>query len=90
MNAEENSVERKEKDAYSKIFFVLFGVYLLIGAGFTAYQGKWFGGFPPQFDFAYFIFGASTTGAYVSAAIAALIGALIIWAALSERKENAS
>lgn len=72
----------------TRIFFFFFGIYLLIGAGLTARDGKWFIGFPPQLDLAYFLFGSSTVGAYIEAALAAVIGVFCILGAFVKEKSN--
>lgn len=72
----------------SRVFCVLFGLYLLVGAGFTVRDGKWFAGFPPQLDFAYFIFGGTIYGAYIEAFLAAVIGLFLILIALRKEKSN--
>jgi len=87
MSVPETETERKGDGTPTLLFFL--GAYLLIGAGFTAYVGKWFAGFPVQLDLAYILFGASTIGAYVEAAIAGVLGALCVWAAFAKWNRNA-
>src|SRR4051812_39190838 len=69
-------IEAERKNDGFRIFLVLFGAYLLIGAGFTAYERRWFIGFPPQLDIAYILLGGSAIGTYVEAAIACVLGLL--------------
>ena len=72
----------------ARVFCFFFGIYLVIGAGFTVHEGKWFIGFPPQLDLAYFLFGASTVGAYVEATLAGFLGVIFILGS-AKRKSNA-
>ena len=71
-----------------RALFVAFGLYLLVGAGFTAYTGKWFVGFPPQLDLAFLVFGEGALGAYVEAAIAGVLGLGVLALALLPRRTS--
>lgn len=79
---------RKEKMSSAGLFF--FGIYLLIGSGFTIYNGKWFAGFPPQLDIAYILFGSSAIGAYIEATLAGILGFLCIWFSIAKKKKIGS
>ncbi|NQD35639.1 hypothetical protein HPT27_01305 [Permianibacter sp. IMCC34836] len=73
----------------SDIWFPLFGVYLLVGAGYSFITAKWFPGFPPQLD-VFMIFG-HPLGAYIEGIIAALLGAVLIyfsWRAAGKAKRQ--
>ena len=77
-----NRTEEPMSDG-SRMFCMLFGLYLVIGAAFMAYRGSWFIGFPPQLDLAYFLLGKSIAGVYVEAGLAAVLGIFFIWVPLA-------
>jgi hypothetical protein len=87
MSTEE--IERERKRDSSRVFLLVFGAYLLIGAGVMIHTGEWFIGFPPLFDLAYFLLGRSVVGVYVEAAIALLFGSVFLWAAFGKWKGDA-
>ncbi len=85
----ENGTHKNSFGGGARVFCFLFGLYLLFGAAITIYDGKLFAGFPPQLDIASFLFGWSSVGAYVEAALAAVLGLLLVAGALAGGKEDA-
>lgn len=84
-----DSEKKREFGGGARLLCFLFGIYLLFGAALTAYNGKLFIGFPPQLDIASFLFGGSTIGAYIEAAVAAVLGLLLVGGSIAGGKENA-
>jgi hypothetical protein len=91
MSTTSGSEDSRDLSGSARLAVTLFGIYLIVGAVFTGYTGKWFAGFPIQLDFARFLFGGGILGTYIEAALAAVLGlGCIIVAVVSARAHRSN
>jgi len=70
-----------------RIFFLLFGLYLIIGAAFTFFEKKWPIFMPPQLDVigALFTQFGGSAGIYAGAVLVLICGLVCCWIAVLKK-----